>query len=47
MTKMKFQCYIFIKLLTENKLKICALGNLHYQISRQKFEPEPGFEPRI
>ena len=33
-----------IKLLTENKLIICALGNLHYQISREKFEPEPGFE---
>ena len=25
---------------------ICALGNLHYQISREKFEPEPGFERR-
>ena len=33
------------KLLSENKLIICALGNLHYQISREKFEPEPGFEP--
>ena len=21
------------------------MGNLHYQISREKFEPEPGFEP--
>ena len=31
---------------TENKLIICALGNLHYQISREKFEPELGFEPR-
>ena len=30
--------YIFI----ENKLIICALGNLHYKISREKFEPEPG-----
>ena len=35
-----------IKLLIENKLIICALGNLHYKISREKFEPEPGFEPR-
>ena len=34
-----------IKLLSENKLVICALGNLHHQISREKFEPEPGFEP--
>ena len=37
---------IQIKLLIENKLIICALGNLHYKISREKFEPEPGFEPR-
>ena len=36
----KFQ----IKLLNENKLIISALGNLHYQISREKFEPEPGFQ---
>ena len=35
-----------ILLLTENKLIISALGNLHYQISREKIEPEPGFEPR-
>ena len=35
------------KLLIENKLIICAFGNLNYQISREKFEPEPGFEPRI
>ena len=21
------------------------MGNLHYRISREKFEPEPGFEP--
>ena len=35
-----------IELLIENKLIICALGNLHYKISREKFEPEPGFEPR-
>ena len=32
-----------IKLLIENKLIICALANLHYKISREKFEPEPGF----
>ena len=32
-----------IKLLIENKLIICALENLHYKISREKFEPEPGF----
>ena len=38
--------FIQIKLLIENKLIICALGNLHYKISREKFEPEPGFEPR-
>ena len=37
---------IQIKLLIENKLIICSLGNLHYRISREKFEPEPGFEPR-
>ena len=37
---------IQIKLLIENKLIICALGNLHYRISREKFEPEPGFEPQ-
>ena len=23
------------------QLLICALGNLHYQISREKFDPEP------
>ena len=33
-------------LLIENKLIICALENLYYKISREKFEPEPGFEPR-
>ena len=33
-----------IKLLIENKLIICALEN--YKISREKFEPEPGFERR-
>ena len=37
---------IRVKLLIQNKLIICALRNLHYQISREKFEPEPGFEPR-
>ena len=37
--------HIQIKLLLENKLIICALGNLHYQISREKFEPELGFKP--
>ena len=30
---------IQIKLLSENKLIVCAWGNLHYQISREKFEP--------
>ena len=25
---------------------ICTLENLHYLPSREKFEPEPGFEPR-
>ena len=29
--------YIQIKLLIKNKLIICALGNLHYEISREKF----------
>ena len=30
-----------IKLLIKNKLKICALGNLHYQISdRRTKDPE-------
>ena len=37
---------IQIKLLIENKLIICALENLHYKILREKFEPEPGFEPQ-
>ena len=35
-----------IKSLSENKPIICAFGNLHYQISREKFEPELGFEPQ-
>ena len=30
-----------IKLLIENKPIICAFENLHYQISREKFEPGP------
>ena len=34
----------YIKLLSENKLIICAFENLHYQISREKFEPQPGLE---
>ena len=34
------------KLLSENKLVICFLGNSHHQISIEKFEPEPRFEPR-
>ena len=34
-----------VLLLIENKLIICAFGNLHYKISREKFEPQPGFEP--
>jgi hypothetical protein len=29
-----------IKLLSENKLKIGVFVNLHYQTSREKFEPE-------
>ena len=33
---------IQIKLLSGNKLLIWGFGNLHYQISREKFEPEPG-----
>ena len=28
--------FIQIKLLIENKLIICALGNLHYKISRER-----------
>ena len=42
----RYKLDIQIKLLIENKLIIC-LGNLHYKVSREKFEPEPGFEPRI
>ena len=47
--KNKFQHFITAKdilevrkymILIENKFIICALGNLHYQISRDKFEPE-------
>ena len=36
---------VLINLLIENKLIISSLGNLHYKISREKFEHEPGFEP--
>jgi hypothetical protein len=36
--------FIQIKLLSENKLIICAFVNLHYQISREQFVPEPGLE---
>ena len=35
-----------IKLLRKNKLVICAFLHLHEQISREKFEPEPGLELR-
>ena len=38
--------WYYIKLLIENKLIICALENLHYEISREKFEPEPGYLKR-
>ena len=37
---------IKIKLLSEQFI-ICDLENLHYQISREKIEPKPGFDPRI
>ena len=30
--------------LSENKLIIRAFVHLHYQISREKFEPEPGLK---
>ena len=44
---MKFlNIYIQIRLLSENKLIIFVFANLHYQIAKEKFEPEPGFEPR-
>ena len=33
---------LLITILIENKLIICALANLHYKISRENFEPEPG-----
>ena len=36
---------ILIKLLIENKLIICALGNLHYKISREIFDFQPGALP--
>ena len=38
----KILIQILIKLLIENKLIICALGNLHYKISREKFKSKPG-----
>ena len=38
--------YFKSKLLSENKLIICVFGNMHYQISREKFEPESGLELR-
>ena len=37
---------IIVYKLVDKKLIICVLGNLHYQISRKNFEPEPRFEPR-
>ena len=39
--------YIQIKLLTETKPIVSLPWEiLHYKISREKLEPEPGFEPR-
>ena len=36
-----------IKLLIETKPIVCLPWEiLHYKISREKLEPEPGFEPR-
>ena len=46
MVKINIRIDIQIKLLGENKLIISAFVNLHYQISREKFEPEPGLELR-
>jgi hypothetical protein len=44
------KCSILLTLFSNQinwkKLIICALGNFHYKISREKFEPESGFEPR-
>ena len=38
---------IKIKLLTETKPIVCLPWEiLHYKISKEKLEPEPGFEPR-
>ena len=35
------------QLLIETKPIVCLpWENLHYKISREKLEPEPGFEPR-
>ena len=43
----KVNIFIQIKLLSENDLIICVFENLHQQISREKFEPEPELELRI
>ena len=37
---------IQIKLFIENKIKILCLGKFTLSDHREKFEPEPGFEPR-
>ena len=42
-----YKHFIQIKLLIENKLIICALGNLHYRFLREKSELEPEFEPEV
>ena len=37
-----------IKLLIETKPIVCLPWEiLHYKISREKLEPEPGFEPQV
>ena len=42
-----FNCIFQIKLLIETKPIVCLPWEiLHYEISREKLEPEPGFEPR-
>ena len=38
---------IQIKLSSGNELIICASSKLQYQIPREKFEPDPGFEPEL
>ena len=41
------QILFLIKLLIESKPIVCLPWEiLHYKISREKLEPEPGFEPR-